>query len=161
MSVSEEFIADLLAKEAETTSVPKKKHAGGRPRKWTEDRAMELANELLEYINTHPDSYSIGDFLCSLEAHQRGLYIDLCPMLSERYPQFRLVYSKIKDITEYRIARDALKGDSKINAKFAQFYLERKARGYGVKTEVNATVQANVAHTGININFVTQEAKKE
>jgi hypothetical protein len=84
--------------------------------KWTEEKAMEIAQALLEWMNEDQRNFLMKDFL-----FEQGLYADLIATLSERYPSFAEYIVRAKEIEAHRIQKFALTNN--LNANMAQWVL--------------------------------------
>ena len=84
--------------------------------KWTEEKAMAIAQGLLEWMNEDQRNFLMKDFL-----FEQGLYSDLISTLSERYPAFAEHITRAKEIEAHRIQKFALTNN--LNAGMAQWVL--------------------------------------
>lgn len=101
------------------------------PTKWTEEKAMELAEGLLKWMKDSPNHFMLGDYLFS-----HDLYADVISYLSERYPQFAEYIARAKEIEAHRIQQYAL--INKLNSGMAQWVLAVHHNQHNVqKTEVS------------------------
>lgn len=64
----------------------------GRPRYWTEERALQVGKELLEWAK-HPEALNTTRFMVP-----KGLDKTHANKLAEVYPRFRKLYSKAKEM---------------------------------------------------------------
>ena len=84
--------------------------------KWTEEKAMAIAQGLLDWMNEDQRNFLMKDFL-----FEQGLYSDLIATLSERYPTFAEHITRAKEIEAHRIQKFALTNN--LNAGMAQWVL--------------------------------------
>lgn len=84
--------------------------------KWTEEKAMAIAQSLLDWMNEDQRNFLMKDFL-----FEQGLYADLIATLSERYPSFAEYIVRAKEIEAHRIQKFALTNN--LNANMAQWVL--------------------------------------
>ena len=84
--------------------------------KWTEEKAMEIATGLLDWMNEDQRNFTMKDFL-----FEHGLYADIIATLSERYPAFAEYIARAKEIEAHRIQKFALTNN--LNANMAQWVL--------------------------------------
>ena len=76
----------------------------GRPIKWTEEKAMELANELIDWMKSNDNNIFFEQFL--VEDKDRNPQI--VSELSSKFKSFSEVIKKAKQIQEYRVANMGL-----------------------------------------------------
>lgn len=86
------------------------------PTKWTEERAMALAEGLINWMKASPNNFLLGDYLV-----ENDLYADVISYLAERYPQFAEYISRAKEIEAHRIIKYAIV--NKLNPGMAQWVL--------------------------------------
>lgn len=84
--------------------------------KWTEEKAMAIAQGLLEWMNEDQRNFLMKDFL-----FEEGLYADIIATLSDRYPTFAEYIVRAKEIEAHRIQKFALTNN--LNANMAQWVL--------------------------------------
>ena len=101
---------------------------------WTEDKAMELANALLDWMKEKETKFLLKDFL-----FQHDLYADIIATLCDRYPPFAENIARAKEIEAHRIQKFALTNN--LNSGMAQWILAVHHNQHNVqKQEVNASV---------------------
>lgn len=89
----------------------------GRPRYWTEERALQVAKELIEWAK-HPDALNTTRFMCP-----KGLDKTACNKLCDVYPRFRKFYIRAKELVgANREAQAGKKFDSGMAKKYAGTY---------------------------------------
>ena len=84
--------------------------------KWTEEKAMAIAQGLLDWMNEDQRNFLMKDFL-----FEEGLYADIIATLSDRYPSFAEYIVRAKEIEAHRIQKFALTNN--LNANMAQWVL--------------------------------------
>ena len=100
----------------------------GKPVEWTDDKCLEEAKALEEWI-ANPNSYYIGEF-CVL----RGYHHQTLDVLCARNSVFAETLKKAKQAQESRIVANSL--TRKFDGNFAKFVLANRA-GWKEKTEVS------------------------
>lgn len=106
--------------------------------KWTEEKALALANELIEWQKADPGNMFYEEFLII----KKGLYLDLISYLSEKFSSFSELIRQSKKIQEIKLKK------------------------YGVADTLNATItkfvlinehewkdKSEVAMSGISLHF--------
>ncbi len=121
----------------------KKKHAGGRPRKWTKEASMSLADELLAWLKKSDDNLFFERFLYEV----KDLYPQLIGELQKYYPEFDATIKKARKIQEQKIADLAMK--HKLNVAMAIFFLKHNCK-WSDKGEPEV---AKVEATDLNLKF--------
>ena len=76
----------------------------GRPIKWTEQKAMELANELIEWMKSSENNIFFELFLVEIKRQDPHII----GTLSKKFKSFSSVIKKAKKIQEYRVANMGL-----------------------------------------------------
>jgi hypothetical protein len=76
----------------------------GRPIEWTEKKAMEVGNSLIEWMQEEELNIFFDEFLIN----EKGLYPEFIYKMSKKYPEFRQVIKKAKSIQEIKIAKVGL-----------------------------------------------------
>jgi hypothetical protein len=97
------------------------KNLGGRPigsDKWTEEKALELGEELLAWLNADPMNIWFQRFLYE----EKKLYEDIISYLSKKHMSFFRIIKKAKQIQEFKIADLAMK--NKLNPAMTIFVLK-------------------------------------
>lgn len=77
----------------------------GRPIKWTEQKAMELANELIEWMKSSEKNMFFEPFL----TENKKIPVDQISKLSKKYKSFFQAIKRAKKIQEYRIVEMGLR----------------------------------------------------
>jgi hypothetical protein len=109
------------------------KRKQGRPVKWTEDKAIELANELIEWLKEDENIW-FERFLYEV----RGLYPQIISEMGEKYNSFSEAIKRAKKIQESKIVDYAFKND--INTTMAIFVL-KNTYNWTDKVEQQITIQ--------------------
>jgi hypothetical protein len=134
----------------QANSLPKpKKHAGGRPRKWTEERCVQVADELMTWLAADPKNINLERYFI-----ERGMWNDFLGEYYDQFPKFARKVDRIRAFLAAKISEGALTGT--YNSRFAPFYLGAR-HGWHLppqKVESDVKVQAQ----GLTINF--QEVTK-
>lgn len=84
--------------------------------KWTEEKAVELAQKLIVWMKESESNFMFKDFL-----FEHDLYADLIADLSRKYPRFADYIARAKEIEAHRIQKYALA--NKLNSGMAQWVL--------------------------------------
>jgi len=84
--------------------------------KWTEKKALDLAEGLLAWMKEDPSHFMIGDYL-----FEHDLYSDVIAYLSEKFPPFSEHIARAREIEAHRIQKYALA--NKLNPGMAQWIL--------------------------------------
>ena len=109
-----------------------KRRKGGQPGnvnavKWSEEDALRIGEDLLEWMERKEQNIFLGTFLRS-----QGLYRDIVRKLSDRFPSFGDLIKKAKEIQEDKLAFYAL--TKNINTAMAIFLLKNN-HGYKDRQE--------------------------
>lgn len=84
--------------------------------KWTEEKAIELAEKLIAWMKESESNFMFKDFL-----FEHDLYADLVADLSRKYPRFAEHIARAREIEAHRIQKYALA--NKLNSGMAQWIL--------------------------------------
>ena len=76
----------------------------GRPVKWTESKALELANELIDWMKSSENNIFFELFLVEIKRQDPHII----GTLSKKFKSFSSVIKKAKKIQEYRVANMGL-----------------------------------------------------
>jgi len=76
----------------------------GRPIKWTEKKALELANELIDWMKSSENNMFFELFL----VENKDIPLEMISVLSKKFKSFFQTVKKAKQIQEYRIAKMGL-----------------------------------------------------
>jgi len=99
--------------------------------KWTYEMTKDFFEKALDIAKKN-DIYWIGDI-----AVQLNTYNDIFTYLSDKFPDFRVQYQKIKDIVLSRLNKGALLND--LNATFAKFHISSNYNWSEKNTTENKT----------------------
>jgi hypothetical protein len=83
----------------------KKKNAGGRPVIWTEEKVLQLGEELIEWLKADEDNVWFERFLYEV----KDLYPQLIGEMRDKYPKFAELIKKAKKIQENKLVDGTLK----------------------------------------------------
>lgn len=115
----------------------------GRPRYWTEERALQVGKELVEWAK-NPEAINTTRFMVP-----KGLDKTGCNKLADVYPRFRKLYSKAKEmIGANREAQAGNKFDAGMAKKYAGTYdaeyrnWEVQLKGLEAQGRSNITINA-------------------
>lgn len=101
---------------------------------WTEEKAIELAKALLDWMKEKESHFLLKDFL-----FEHDLYADIISDLAKKYPPFADYIARAKEIEAHRIQKFALTNN--LNSGMAQWILAVHHNQHNVqKQEVNAQV---------------------
>lgn len=84
--------------------------------KWTEESAVKLGEELIEWMHEAESNFWLKDFL-----FEKELYADVIGYLSDKYPRFCDYIARAKEIEASRIQKFALM--NQLNTGMAQWVL--------------------------------------
>lgn len=116
--------------------------------KWTEEKAIELAEKLIDWMKEDQSNFMFKDFL-----FEHDLYTDLIADLSRKYPRFADYIARAKEIEAHRIQKYALA--NKLNSGMAQWILAVHHNQHNVqKQEISGKDGANILPQVINIHPV-------
>jgi len=96
----------------------KKKNLGGRPTKWTEEKVIELGNDLIEWLKSDDDNIWFERFLYE----EKDLYPQFTSEMCDKYPKFAELIKRAKKIQEGKIVDLTFKHS--INPTMAIFVLK-------------------------------------
>lgn len=113
-----------LAERIAESNAPKK-NIGGQPKnnnaeKWTEEKALELGNKLIEWMRSQPQNIWFQDFLYI----QNDYEYNILHYLSEKFDSFSTLKKKADAIQEFKMQRYA--NSKYINPTIAVFNLKNK-----------------------------------
>lgn len=114
-----------------TKRKPKEEHLPtGRPMIWTEDVAMKLANELMEWVEADDMNLFFQEFLTKRNCSRQRVH----DMMS-RFPVFADLIKRAKELQEFKLAR--LSATRKIDCATAIFVL-KNLHSYADKQEIKS-----------------------
>lgn len=123
--------------------------------KWTEEKAVALGQELLDWMQEDQRNFMMKDFL-----FEKNLYADIISYLSGRYPSFSEYIARAKEIEAHRIQKFALTNN--INAGMAQWVLAVHHNQHNVsKQEITGKDGAPLTAPTITIQPVRAQAETE
>ncbi len=108
------------------------KKLGGRPTEWTEEVAMELAKELMEWMEASEENILFNRFLYE----KKGLSHQIISELCHKWPKFSDAIKRAKDLQESKLVDGAMK--MKLNTTMTIFFLKCN-RGWQDKQQVDVT----------------------
>lgn len=100
----------------------------GRPTEWTEERAIELGESLLEWMKQDESRIYWFEFIVV----ERGLYKQLASDLAKKYPAFAELLKRAKDLQELRLLKKEGKGEIK------SMFVLKNHHGYADKQEIKS-----------------------
>lgn len=86
--------------------------------KWTEEIALELGEELIEWISSEGKENMFFGWFFHIE---KGLYRDLPQYLCRKFPSFKELYDKAVEIQKLKLIKYGV--DDKLNAQMTKFVL--------------------------------------
>ena len=110
------------------------KNKGGRPTKWTEEKVLEVGNELIEWLCEVEDNIWFEKFLYV----EKGIYPQWTSEMRDKYPKFSELLKRAKKIQESKISDMALKNE--ISIPMSIFVLKNHY-GWTDKSEQQITVR--------------------
>lgn len=96
----------------------KKKNPGGRPVIWTEEKVLQLGEELIEWLKEDDDHVWFERFLYE----KKDLYPQFISEMRDKYPKFSELLKKAKKIQENKLVDGTLKHS--LNPTMAIFVLK-------------------------------------
>ena len=112
----------------------KKKNPGGRPLKWTEEKVLELGEELIAWLKADDDNIWFERFLYE----EKDLYPQLIGEMKDKYPKFAELLKKAKKIQEGKLVDNTLK--MSLNPTMAIFVLKNHYQ-YTDKQQTELTIR--------------------
>lgn len=123
--------------------------------KWTEEKAMAIGQELLDWLHASPMNFLFKDFL-----FEKGLYSDALIYLEKTFPRFSVYIARAREIEALRIQKYAL--FNKLNPGMAQWVLAVHHNQSPVqKTEITGKDGAPLSPPSITIQPVAVKGSKE
>lgn len=111
----------------------KKKNPGGRPVIWTEEKILQLGEELIEWLKEDEDNVWFERFLYE----KKDLYPQLIGEMRDKYPKFAELLKKAKKIQENKLVDGTLKHS--LNPTMAIFVLKNHYQ-YTDKQQTEITI---------------------
>lgn len=105
---------------------PEEHKQGGRPKKWTEEVAVALANDLIEWQLALDENIYWEKYLVVI----RGLYPEIVSQLTSQYPKFAQLIKRAKKIQEFKLVEKEGKGEIK------SMFILKNHHGYADKQEI-------------------------
>lgn len=96
--------------------------------KWTEEKAIELAEKLIEWMKYDESNFLVKDFL-----FEHDLYEDLIADLSNKYHRFAEHIARAREIEAHRIQKFALTNN--LNSGMAQWVLAVNHQKHNVQKQ--------------------------
>lgn len=96
----------------------KKKNPGGRPVKWTEEKVLELGEDLITWLKANEDNVWFERFLYE----EKDLYPQFISEMVEKYEKFSELIKRAKKIQEGKIVDGSFKHN--LNPTMAIFVLK-------------------------------------
>lgn len=112
----------------------KKKNPGGRPLKWTEEKVLELGEDLITWLKASDENVWFERFLYE----EKDLYPQFISEMRDKYPKFSELLKKAKKIQENKIVDGTFKHN--LNATMAIFVLKNHYQ-YTDKQQTEITIQ--------------------
>lgn len=125
--------------------------------KWTEKRALELGNELLDWMNeVDENGEDKGNmFVDEFFVIKKRMYETLPNYLVRKFTSFSRLYNTAKKTQEVKLVKYGV-GD-KLNATMTKFVLTNN-HGYSERSEVNSEVKLS---SGIDYSKLSDETLRE
>jgi hypothetical protein len=111
----------------------RKKNPGGRPVIWTEEKILQLGEELIEWLKADDENVWFERFLYE----EKDLYPQLISEMKGKYPKFAELIKKAKKIQENKLVDGTLKHS--LNPTMAIFVLKNHYQ-YTDKTQTDITI---------------------
>ena len=111
----------------------RKKNPGGRPLIWTEEKILELGQELIDWLKVDEENIWFERFLYEV----KDLYPQLISEMTNKYPKFAELIKKAKKIQESKLVDGTLKMG--LNPTMAIFVLKNHYQ-YTDRTQTDITI---------------------
>jgi hypothetical protein len=111
----------------------KKKNPGGRPTKWTEEKVMELGDDLINWLRESEDNIWFERFLYE----EKDLYPQFISEMRDKYEKFSELLKKAKKIQESKLVDLTLKHN--LNPTMSIFVLKNHYQ-YTDKQQTELTI---------------------
>jgi len=111
----------------------RKKNPGGRPVIWTEEKILELGQELIDWLKVDEENIWFERFLYE----EKDLYPQLISEMTNKYPKFAELIKKAKKIQESKLVDGTLKMG--LNPTMAIFVLKNHYQ-YTDRTQTEITI---------------------
>jgi hypothetical protein len=111
----------------------KKKNPNGRPVIWTEEKILELGQELIDWLKEDDNNVWFEKFLYEV----KDLYPQLIGEMRDKYPSFAELIKKAKKIQESKLVDGTLKHN--LNPTMAIFVLKNHYQ-YTDKQQTEITI---------------------
>jgi hypothetical protein len=111
----------------------KKKNPGGRPTIWTEEKVLELGEDLITWLKASEDNVWFERFLYE----EKDLYPQFISEMRDKYPKFSELLKRAKKIQENKIVDGTFK--HQLNPTMAIFVLKNHYQ-YTDKTQTELTI---------------------
>jgi alpha-galactosidase/6-phospho-beta-glucosidase family protein len=112
----------------------KKKNPGGRPTIWTEEKVLELGEDLITWLKASDENVWFERFLYE----EKDLYPQFISEMRDKYPKFSELLKRAKKIQENKIVDGTFKHN--LNATMAIFVLKNHYQ-YTDKQQTEITIQ--------------------
>jgi hypothetical protein len=131
--------------------------------KWTEEKALELANELIEWMRPKLEQREIKGELRTIDVNQYNFYysyfllihkrycINTIKYLEDKYKSFREAIKTAHKMQELKLSEAGIK--NRINPAFGIFMLKAK---HGLQDRIDVTSDGEKL-TGITLNIVNNK----
>ena len=111
----------------------KKKNPGGRPTIWTEEKVLELGEDLITWLKASDENVWFERFLYE----EKDLYPQFISEMRDKYPKFAELIKRAKKIQEGKIVDGTFK--HQLNPTMAIFVLKNHYQ-YTDKTQTELTI---------------------
>lgn len=109
--------------------------------KWTEERALKLGNDLIEWMNENDDNMFFEEFLLI----EKDLYEEIISYLCKKFTSFLKLIKKAQKIQEIKLKKFGVQ--DRLNASMTKFTL---INNHGWKDRIEQDVKQE---SSININL--------
>jgi hypothetical protein len=106
--------------------------------KWTEDKAIELGEELLEWISEETSDPTERMFMNGFFLIKKKIATSTVTLLANKFSSFRHLYEEAKKISEYKLAMHGT-GD-RLNAQMTKFVLQNN-HNWTDKKDIQQTIK--------------------
>ena len=129
----------------------KKKHAGGRPLKYTEREMIKVGQDLIEWLNESEEHLFVIEFLA-----KKGLYWEIIERWEKRSEEFCRLYKKAKFIQEMRLLKKGVKGG---NSTAFTIFLLKNFYGYQDRQNIDMRQERIIKVEGEDAKLIKKMLK--
>lgn len=126
-----------------------------KPREiWTEEKAMQVGNELIEWLKEEETNIFFNEFLYIKNDYHK----DLICYLAGKFTSFAELIKKATDIQETKLVKYGC--FDKLNAQMTKFTLINN-HNWRDRSSIETDITSNGEKLGMNITVVSEKAKQQ